>query len=103
MDTFRSYKQWLLIGSNYRTGFYRHINGVQAWCIINGYDVEGSLHFFRHSLATNLAENGFDDLELFDWSIGSLCRRLRGIPREQELRELIGSQGQTCEADRLWI
>ena len=47
--------------------FARHINRVRAWCIIDGYDVEGSLHFFRHSLATNLAEDGFDDLELCDW------------------------------------
>lgn len=47
--------------------FTRHINRIRGWCIVDGYDLESSPHFFRHSLATNLAEEGFDDLELCDW------------------------------------
>ena len=77
--------------------FTHHINRIRAWCIIDGYDVEGSLHFFRHSLATNLAEDGFDDLELCDWFDWESVQMAKGYTKRAGTKRVDRSQGQTCE------
>ncbi len=61
--------------------FTHHVNRIRAWCIIDGYDVKSFPHFFRHSLATNLAEDEFDDLELCDWFDWESVQMAKGYTR----------------------
>jgi len=74
-------KRGYLWSRTFRFDFTHHSNRIRAWCIIDGYDVMNSPHFLRHSLATNLAEDESDDLELCDWFDWESVQMARGYTK----------------------